>query len=148
MRQSQILDTWSFSSNLDIVPWIGQKLSMGAEFNSFPGTTSMSGCMENCQKYTAKSHCSPIYGTLFVRDRFVPLDLVPWIGGFSRHPNILVKPGKLLELCSNVLFFSNPGDNVKITAEISWSQDLRVSHLYFIKINLVSICLRFMFREL
>ena len=39
---------------------------MEPSFNSFPGRTSMSGCMENCQKYIAQSHCSPIQGTLFV----------------------------------------------------------------------------------
>ena len=47
---------------------------------------------------------------------------------FSRHPDIHVVPGKLLELRSNVEFFSNPGDNVMISAEVSCNQDLRVGH--------------------
>ena len=37
-----------------------------------------------------------------------------------------VVPGKLLELRSNVPFFSIPGDNIMISAEESCSQDLRV----------------------
>ena len=39
--------------NNDILEWSS---------NSFPGTTSMSGCLHNCQKYILKSCCSPIQG--------------------------------------------------------------------------------------
>ena len=70
----------------------------------------MSVCMENCQKYIAKSHCSPIQGTIFV--------FLLKYGTAYKQPNILVYSGKLLELRSNVYFFSNAGGKVKITAEI------------------------------
>ena len=35
MLHSQILATWNFSTNHDIVPWIGQELHIGAEFQEF-----------------------------------------------------------------------------------------------------------------
>ena len=35
MLLSQILTTWNFSTNYDIVPWIGEKLQIGAEFQEF-----------------------------------------------------------------------------------------------------------------
>ena len=47
-------------------------------------------------------------------------------------------PGKLLELRSNLQYFSNPGDNVIITAEVWCSQDLRVWH---IRSN-ITLCLK------
>ena len=63
-------------------------------------------------------------------------DIVPWIGEqqdmqFSRHPDILVVPGKLLELHSKIYFFSNPGGKVIIDAEISYSQDPRVWRKFY-----------------
>ena len=35
MLHSQILATWNFSTNHDIVPWIGEELHIGAEFQEF-----------------------------------------------------------------------------------------------------------------
>ena len=35
MWHSQILASWNFSSNLDFVPWIGEKLDIGAKFQQF-----------------------------------------------------------------------------------------------------------------
>ena len=116
--------------------------------NSFPGTTCMSGFLENCQKSISKSWFSLIqrtksvvlfnYGTDLSPCFYTFQDLVSWIGEhwnfgmcfcqFSRHSDKLVIPGKLLELGSNVQFFSNPGDNVMISDGISCSQDLRVQH--------------------
>ena len=155
MWHSQILATWSFSSNLDIVPWIEEKIRIGAEFQQFSRENKcvrVHGKLSEIH-YKVLLFSNPGDNICFlvkVRDRFVPLyftfyDLVPWIREetdfgtifleFSRHPDILVNPGKLLELLSNMKFFSNPGDKVKITAEISWSQDLRVSliHLEYLQ---------------
>ena len=57
---SQILAAWHFSSNLDFVPWIGEKLYVGAEFQQF---SSISGSLENSQKFIPKSSSSPIQET-------------------------------------------------------------------------------------
>ena len=94
MLHSQILATINSSTNHDIVPWIGEKLHIGAEFQEF-----------------------------------------------SRNDKYVRVPGKLSEIHSKVpmysncwnstpmcSFFSNPGDNVMISAEVSCNQDLRVEH--------------------
>ena len=65
MWHSQILASWNFSSNLDFVPWIGEKLHIEAEFQQF-----------------------------------------------SRINKYIRGPGNFSEICSNVWFFSNPGDQV------------------------------------
>ena len=77
----------------------------------------MSRCVENCQKYLPKSHCSLIQGTKSKTCKVKKekkgkllhkkLDIVAWIGEqldvqmfkwqFSRHPDMLVVPRKLLE---------------------------------------------------
>ena len=49
---------------------------------------------------------------------------------FSKDPDIHDVPGKLLELRSDVQFFSNLGENVMISAEVSCNQDLRVGRKY------------------
>ena len=48
--------------------WRGKKLHLANHFSSksFPGTTSMSGCLENCQKYIPKSLFSPMQETRFL----------------------------------------------------------------------------------
>ena len=61
---SQVLTTWKFSTIHDIVPWIGENYTLERSSNSFPGTTSMSGSLENCQKLIPKSWCFPIQGTI------------------------------------------------------------------------------------
>ena len=63
-------------------------------------------------------------------------DFLPWIGEqqyiamylrqFSRHADIRVTPGKLLELHFYASLLSNPGEKVLIIVAISCSQDLRV----------------------
>ena len=136
---------------MTLSPGLEKNYTLERSSNIFPGTTCMSGCLENCQKSIQKSWCSQIQGTIsnFLLTYGTDLsscfytfqDLVSWIGEhwdfgmyflqFSRHLDILVIPGKLLEPCSNVQFFSNPGDNVMISAEISCSQDLRVQHTLF-----------------
>ena len=63
---SQILVTWNFSTNHDFVPWIGEKLHIGEEFQQF-----------------------------------------------SRNNMYVRVPGKLSEIHSKVLVFSNPGDNIQ-----------------------------------
>ena len=106
---------------------------------------------ENCQKSIPKPWCSPIQGTIssFLLNYgtnqspcfYTFQDIVSQIGEhwdfgmyfcqFSKHPDILVIPGKFLELRSNVQFFFNPGDNVMISADILCSQDLRLQHICF-----------------
>ena len=71
MSNSQILVTWNFSTNHDIVPWIGEKLHIGAEFQQF-----------------------------------------------SRNNMYVRVPGKLSEIHSKVLVFSNPGDNIQFLVKL------------------------------
>ena len=49
---SQILTTWNFSTNHDFVPWIGEKLHIGAEFQQFSSNyknVSVSGKLSEIQ---------------------------------------------------------------------------------------------------
>ena len=63
--KSQILITWSFSTNYDFSPWIRKENYTSAwSSNSFPGTTSLLGFIENCPNFILMSHCSPIHGTI------------------------------------------------------------------------------------
>ena len=63
--------SWTLRSWLHEISALIMTLSPGLEknytlewsSNSFPGMTSMSGCLENCQKYIPKSQCSPIQET-------------------------------------------------------------------------------------
>ena len=71
MSNSQILATSSFSTNHGIVPWIGEKLHIRAEFQQF-----------------------------------------------SRNNMYVRVPGKLSEIHSKVLVFSNPGDNIKFLVKV------------------------------
>ena len=71
MSNSQILVTWNFSTNHNIVPWIGEKLHIGAEFQQF-----------------------------------------------SRYNMYARVPGKLSEIRSKVLGFSNPGDNTQFLVKL------------------------------
>ena len=107
---------------MTLSPELKKNYTSERSYNSFPGTTCMSGFLENCQKSIPKSWCSPIQGTVsnFLFNYGTDLspcfytfeDLVSWIGEhcifgmcfwqFSRHSDILVIPGKLLELRSNV----------------------------------------------
>ena len=65
---------------MTLSPGLEKNYTSERSSNSFPGTTCMSGCLENCQKSIPKSWGSPIQGTIsnfFVKlqDRFVPLFL-------------------------------------------------------------------------
>ena len=78
MWHSQILATWSFSSNLVIVPWIGEKLSMGAEFQQFSRNNNyvrVHGKMSeiHCKVPLFSNPGDNIHFLVKVRDRFVPL---------------------------------------------------------------------------
>ena len=68
---SQILVTWNFKTNQDTVPWIWEKLHIGAEFQQF-----------------------------------------------SRNNMHIRMPGKLSEICSKVLVFSNTGDNIQFLVKL------------------------------
>ena len=68
---SQILVTCNFSTNQDTVPWIGEKLHIGAEFQQF-----------------------------------------------SRNNMHIRVPGKLSEIYSKVLVFSNQGDNIRFLGKL------------------------------
>ena len=68
---SQILATSNFSTNNDIVPWIGEKLHIGAKFQQF-----------------------------------------------SRNNMYVRVPGKLSDIQSKVMVFSNPGDNIQLLVEL------------------------------
>ena len=62
---------------MTLFPGLGKNYTLERSFNSFPGTTCMSGCLENCQKSVQKSWGSPIQGTISIflvklRDRCVP----------------------------------------------------------------------------
>ena len=128
---------------MKLSPGLDKNYTWERRSNSFPGTTCMSGFLKNCQKFVPKSWGSPIQGTisdfLLNYGTYFPLvfthfrTLSPGLGNIGTlecvsdsFPGTL--PGKLLELRSNVQFFSNPGDNVMISAGISCSQDLRVQH--------------------
>ena len=49
---------------MTLSPRLEKKYTSERSSNSFPGTTCMSGCLENCQKSIPKSWCSPIQGTI------------------------------------------------------------------------------------
>ena len=78
MSNSQILVTWNFSTNHDFVPWIGEKLHIGEEFQQFsrnnmyvrvPGKLS-----EVHSKVLVSSNLGDnIWFLVKLRDRFVPL---------------------------------------------------------------------------
>ena len=63
MWHSQILASWNFSSYLNFVPGIVENYTLERSSNSFPGLTSVLGCLENSQKLIPKSGSSPIQGT-------------------------------------------------------------------------------------
>ena len=63
MWHSQILASWNFSSNLDFIPWIGEKLHIGAEFQQFSRINKHIRGPENSQKFIPKSGSYPIQGT-------------------------------------------------------------------------------------
>ena len=62
MSHSQILVIVNFSTYHAFVPWMGEEQHIVLEWSSksFPGTTSMSWWLDNCQKNILKSCCSPI----------------------------------------------------------------------------------------
>ena len=80
MLHSQILATWNSSTNHDIVPWIGEELHIGAEFQEFsrndkyvrvPGKLS-----EIHSKVLVSSNLGDnIQFLVKLRDRFAPLFL-------------------------------------------------------------------------
>ena len=127
-------------------PRLEKNYTLKRSSKSFPGITSISGCPENCQKYIQKSQCSPIQEVLKcvkTRGRICPIILQEigycpmdwktpglWNGFLTvfRHPDI----HNFQQNCWNSAlmhsFFSNPGDNVIISAEVSCSKDLRVGH--------------------
>ena len=46
-------------------PGLEKNYTLERNFNSFPGTASMPGCLENYYKYIHMSRCSPIQGTIW-----------------------------------------------------------------------------------
>ena len=51
---------------MTLSPGLVKNYTLEQSSKSFPGMISMSGCLENCQKYIPKSQSSPIQGTLSV----------------------------------------------------------------------------------
>ena len=125
------LRSWLHETSALIItlsPGLEKKLHIGVEFQQFSRNTMYVRVPGKLSEVHSKVLVSSnlgdnIWFLVKLRDRFVPLyftfwDLVPWIGEepdfgmnfweFSRHPNILVNPGKLLELdyCWN---FMKPG---------------------------------------
>ena len=49
---------------MTLSPGLEKNYTLEWSSNSFPGTTCMSGCLENCQKSVPKSWGSPIKGTI------------------------------------------------------------------------------------
>ena len=48
---------------MTLSPGLEKNYTLERSSKSFPGMTSMSGCLENCQKYIPKSQCSTIQET-------------------------------------------------------------------------------------
>ena len=48
---------------MTLSPGLEKNYTLERSSKSFPGMTSMSGCLENCQKHIPKSQCSPIQET-------------------------------------------------------------------------------------
>ena len=89
---SQILATSNFSTNNDIVPWIGEKLHIGAEFQQF-----------------------------------------------SRNNMYVRVPGKLSDIHSKVMVFSNPGDNIQLLGKLRDRFVRRCRNLHNVMIRLLGI---------
>ena len=49
---------------MTLSPGFEKNYTLERSYNSFPGPTCMSGCLENCQKSIPKSWCSLIQGTI------------------------------------------------------------------------------------
>ena len=60
---SQILATWTFSNTHDIVPWIGEKLHIWAEFQEFSRYNKYVRVSGKLSAIIPKSQCSPIQET-------------------------------------------------------------------------------------
>ena len=64
---SQTLRSWLHETSAPIMtlsPGLEKNYTLEWSSNSFPGTTCLSGPLENCQKSIPKSWCSPIQGTI------------------------------------------------------------------------------------
>ena len=149
MSNSQILVTWNFSTNHDIVHWIGEKLHIGAQFQQFSRNNMYVRVPGKLSEIRSKvlGFSNPGDNIRFLvklRDRFVPWFLhilgpclLDWrtLGLWNVFLTVFQAPWhtchswKTLGTPLYVKFFSNPGDNVMINAEISCSQDLRVQHM-------------------
>ena len=148
MSNSQILFTWNFSTNPDIVPWIEEKLHIREEFQQFSRKNMFVRVPGKLSKVHSKvlvfsNPGDNIRFLVKLRDRFVPLFSyilgpcpLDWrsIGLCNVFLKIFQAP--FHNCCSwntvgtplHCVVFSNPGDKVMISAEMSWSQDLRVWH--------------------
>ena len=121
MWHFQILASWNFSSNLDFVPWIGEKLHIGGEFLQFSRINMYIRVPGKLSEIHSKVRFFSNPGDKVLKckirgDKSVPYftkktNIVPWIGEqsdfamyfwkFSMHPDILDVPGKLLKLRSD-----------------------------------------------
>ena len=131
---------------MKLSPGLEKNYTSEQSFNSFPGTTCMSGCLQTVRKTFQSPNVlksrrqgpkmSKNKGTnlscnltrnLILSPGFENTRTLEWIS--DSFPGTLTNM-LFLENCWNSApmcsFFSNPGDNVMISAEVSCSQDLRV----------------------
>ena len=158
MSHSQILGTWNISISYDFVPWIGEKLFIGLEFQQFSRNNKfvrvpvkMSYVHLNVLLFSDPG--DNICFLVRVRDRFVHWFLRnfrTFVPGTlecisDSFPGTLTYLLFLLELYYNVYFFSNPVNKVMISAEISCNHDLRVWRIHLALWNVKEwLCLSFL----
>ena len=83
---SPTLRSWLHKTSaliMTLSPGLEKNYALERSSNRFPGTTCMSGCLENCQKSVPKSWGSPIQGTIFDFLLNYGTDLSPWFYTFE-----------------------------------------------------------------